>query len=96
MISKKINWWRKLLSDTNEVSSKRFLGIQAFYLIVLICILTIIAVSKNPIVLPLLIQIEEHLFWIVMAAFFVNGSENIVKIIKSKNENYDAPKMEEQ
>lgn len=41
--------------------------------------------------LELLKQIEEHLFLIVIAAFFVSGSENIVKLITSKNESIIPP-----
>lgn len=78
-------YFKLLLSDSSKVSSKRFIGIQSFYLIIVITIIALSLIETQLANLELLKQIEEHLFLIVIAAFFVTGSENIVKIIKSKN-----------
>jgi UDP-N-acetylmuramyl pentapeptide phosphotransferase/UDP-N-acetylglucosamine-1-phosphate transferase len=76
---------KTILSDSSNLSHKRFLGIQSFYLIFAIAL---VALSHRDYKLQnfeLLLQIEEHLFYIVIFAFFITGSENIVKIITSKN-----------
>jgi len=77
------NFLKELLSDSTKISSKRFIGIQSFYLLIAI---TIVALSLTNTLLAnieILKQIEYHLFLIVISAFFVTGSENIVKIIKN-------------
>ena len=82
-----IKFFKDMISGSDKVSHKRFIGIQSFYLIVVTTIIALIHRDYRLQNTEILMQIENHLFYIVIAAFFVTSSENIVKLLTDSKQN---------
>lgn len=83
-MKKLLRWFVDLISGSDVSSSRRFIAIQAFYFI---SYLVIIASSKTNLSennIKLLLQIEEHLYYIVVIGFGFTSASGIVKMITAR------------
>lgn len=80
-----IKFLKDIISSNSKASHKRFIALQSFYLLIVITIISLIHRDYKLQNTEILLQIENHLFYIVMTGFFVTGSENIVKLITTKS-----------
>jgi len=81
-----IKWLKELISNSNKASVRRFIGLQSFYLLVVIGIFAVF--NKTPFANTLIIkQVAEYFFAIVMATIVGTTVTNLADIIKPPQQN---------
>ena len=86
---KVFRWLFLLFSDDPKVSSRRFIALQAFYLIVVTLIISLIKGSVKLENLQIIGQIELHLFYITLLGVFGVTATDLVKIIKNSATSFE-------
>ncbi len=81
---KVFGWIRALMSDSEEASSKRFLAIQSFYFIIYMG-LSSVGLKNVPLANAVfLMQLETHLFYIVILGMGFATVDKLVKLMKAQ------------
>lgn len=81
-----IKWLKELISNSNKASVRRFIGLQSFYLLVVIGIFAVF--NKTPFANTLIIkQVAEYFFAIVMTTIVGTTITNLADIIKPPQQN---------
>lgn len=82
-MKKIFRWFSLLLSDSNKISSRRFIALQAFYLIVATLLISIASGNVQLANIEIIKQIELHLYYITLLGIFGVTATNLAQIIKS-------------
>ncbi|TLX78398.1 hypothetical protein E9993_01585 [Labilibacter sediminis] len=77
-----MKWLNKLLSNSDEASTNRMVGVFAFIVMVLIIIISLFLPLLNAVVFEISMK---YLFYIIGSAFGLKGIEKVVQYITTKD-----------